>query len=102
MTDPRLVPNAAQRAGTYNAIDRSKQYTRADNPELLRSLNEAWSKIRRLEQSVLQKDVEIGIMQAKVRSYRVANTALISIFTGLAWEGVKHLMPIVLRWLGIT
>jgi hypothetical protein len=94
-----MIPNP--KSSTYNAIDRSKQYTRSDNPELLRSLNEAWSKIRRLEQSLLQKDVEIGIMQAKVRSYRLVNTALISICTGLAWEGAKFLFPIALRWIGL-
>jgi hypothetical protein len=95
-----MIPNP--KSSTYNAIDRSKQYTRSDGPELLRSLNEAWSKIRRLEQSNLQKDVEIGLMHTKVRSYRVIRTAVISVCTGLAWEAAKFLGPIILRWLGLT
>lgn len=90
-----------KRIGTYNQIDRSKQYTRADNPELLRSLNEAWSKIRRLESSLLQKDVELGLMAAKVRAYRLRRTAAISICTGVAWETLKFFTPIALRWLGL-
>lgn len=91
-----------KKLGTYNAIDRSRQYTRADNPELLRSLNEAWSTIRRLQQSLLQKDVELGIMAGKVKAYRIGRTAIISICTGVAWEALKFFTPIVLRWLGLV
>lgn len=95
------VPPTAQRAGTVNAIDRSKQYTRADNSELLRSLNEAWSKIRRLEAESTKKDVRIGLVEGSNRSYRIVNSLLTSIITVLAWEGVKTLAPIALRWLGL-
>ena len=89
-----------KRLGTFNAIDRSKQYTRSDNPELLRSLNDAWSRIRTLEQSNIRKDVELGLLQGRVRSYKFLNIALTSIITALALEGLKALVPIALRWVG--
>jgi len=93
--DPHLV-------GTFNKIDRSKQYTRADAAELLRSLNLAWTRIRQLEELNLKKDLEIGVLKRKVRNYRIANTALISIITGLAWEGLRFVLPIAARWLGLS
>lgn len=87
-----------RRIGTYNQIDRSKQYTRADAPELLRSLNEAWSKIRALEAASLKKDAVIAEMRRKVTSYRIRYTTLVAIITGLAWEGVRALVPIALKF----
>lgn len=101
MNDPRVVPTEAQRAGTVNLIDRSRQYTRADSPELLRSLNEAWSKIRRLEQQGAQKDLAITTLQARVRSYRFGLVLLTSIVTTLAWRGVEVLGPMLLRYFGM-
>jgi hypothetical protein len=100
--DARPIPLQAQRVGTVNKIDRSRQYTRADNIELLRSLNEAWAKIRRLETANNSKDVEIGLMAAKVRNYRIGYTTLIAIITGLAWEGLKVFAPMLLRYLGLS
>jgi hypothetical protein len=85
-----------------NLIDRSRQYTRADGPELLRSLNEAWAKIRRLEGEGIRKDVELGMLHARVRRYRGSTILLTSIVSGLAWEGLKFLLPIALRWLGVS
>lgn len=86
-----------KRIGTYNQIDRSKQYTRADNGELLRSLNEAWSKIRSLEATNLRKDAVIAELHSKVRRYRTGYTVFVSIITGLAWEGLRALVPIAVR-----
>jgi len=94
MADPKL-------SGTWNAIDRSKQYTRADNGELLRSLNEAWSKIRKMENSLIKKDVEIGVLRGKIQRTKIVNIALTSIVTGLAWEGLKFVLPLIARYLGL-
>lgn len=96
-----MIPDP-HKIGTFNAIDRSKQYTRADNAELLRSLNEAWSKIRTCEKLIREKDVELGFVYAKIRNYKILNHALTSIITVLALEGLKALAPIALRWLGFV
>lgn len=88
-----------KRIGTYNQIDRSKQYTRADNSELLRSLNDAWSKIRTLEAASLRKDAVIAEQNSKIGRYRVGYTTLIAIITGVCWEGVRALAPIVMAFL---
>ena len=101
MNDPRF-PQIAQKLGTVNLIDRSRQYTRADSGELLRSLNEAWAKIRRLEGEGIRKDVELSLLHARVRHYRGSTILLTSIVSGLAWEGLKFLLPIALRWLGVN
>jgi len=84
-----------KRLGTYNAIDRSKQYTRADNAELLRSLNEAWTKIRTCEKSIGQKDAAIVELKKQLGRYKVVNIALTSIVTTLAWEGLKALINLM-------
>ena len=97
-----LVPPQAQRVGTVNAIDRSRQYTRADNSELLRSLNEAWAKIRLVEQDNRKKDIAIGMLHGKMARYRGGLVVLTSIITGLAWEGLKFVLPMLLRYLGLT
>lgn len=86
-----MIPPDPKRIGTYNQVDRSKQYTRADAPELLRSLNEAWTKIRTLERALILKEKEIGDLRKLVKRYRIANIVLTSIVTGLAWEGLKAL-----------
>ena len=95
-------PPIARQLGTVNAIDRSRQYTRADSYELLRSLNEAWAKIRRLESENNRKDVQIGLLHGSVRRYRGSTILLTSIVSGLAWEGLKYLLPMALRWLGVN
>lgn len=56
----------AKRLGTYDAIDRSKQYERADNRELLRAVNEAWSKIRAYEKHLTEKDAAILELRRKL------------------------------------
>ena len=97
--------NAVERAkevGTLNQFDRSRQYTRPDNPELLRSLNEAWTKIRLLENGRRQDARIIDGLQGRLKRYKVVNIALTSILTGLAWEGLKLIVPALLRWLGIV
>ena len=102
LPDPKLVPNEAIRAGTVGLVNRSRQYSRADAGELLRSLNEAWTKIRLLESSIARKEVELAMLHTRVARYRGGLIALTSIVTGLAWEGVKYLAPIALKWLGVA
>ena len=96
MSDKRYnAISKAQNLGTYNALDRSQQYQGVETPELLRSLNEAWTKIRNLEREGCTKDSEILSLKHSVTSYKVANIALTSIITGLAWEGIKYVLPLL-------
>jgi hypothetical protein len=101
------VTDAIERAkelGTLNKIDRSHQYTRPDNPELLRSLNEAWSKIRTLEAASLRKDNEIATLHNRLGKKWIGNlvAGLISAGVALAWEIGTKFAPIVMRWLGLA
>jgi hypothetical protein len=100
MTQPD--PNNLSKLGTLNALDRSKQYTRASNEELLRSLNEAWVKIRVHERELAAKDKLIAELSRKLgeskdlaRRYRITTIVLTSIITSLAWRGVEALMGMV-------
>jgi hypothetical protein len=82
----------AHAVGTYDKVDRSKQYENPDNHELLRAVNEAWSKIRVCEKAITSKDLAILNLEQRVSRYKFLNIALTSILTGLAWEGVKALV----------
>lgn len=95
-------PALAHVVGTVNAIDRSRQYTRTDNGELLRSLNTAWEKIRLVEQENRKKDLAITALHASVRRWRGSTILLTSIITGVMWEAVKLLVPMLLRYLGFS
>jgi hypothetical protein len=87
----------ASEAGTLHADDRSAQYDKATNAQLLTAVNEAWTKIRKCEKSLGEKDAAIEELKRKARNYRIVNIALTSILTGLAWEGVKFLLSIFLK-----
>lgn len=87
----------AHLVGTFNQVDRSKQYEDPTNHELLKSLNEAWSKIRVCEKSILAKDARIAQLESRVSRYKVVNMALTSILTYLAFEGVKFIAAYVLH-----
>lgn len=87
----------AHLVGTFNQVDRARQYEDPTAPELLRSLNEAWSKIRVCEKSILTKDARIADLEKKITSYKIKNIALTAILTGLAWEGVKFIAAYVLH-----
>lgn len=89
-----IIARAAQ-LGTLDSDDRSRQYTTPENPELLRSLNEAWTKIRQLQKAGDKKDTAILALQKKLRRSQVVNIALTSIVTGLAWEGLKALIAVM-------
>jgi hypothetical protein len=65
--DPKVVNpeiRFAQAIGTLNAPDRAKQYSkqrgRADNEELLRSLNELWKTARLNEAALRDRDRQIA------------------------------------------
>lgn len=81
----------AHLVGTFNAVDRSKQYENPTNEELLKSLNEAWTKIRVCEKSILAKDARIAQLETRVSRYKVVNTALISLLTYIGLEGLKFI-----------
>lgn len=89
--DAMTIPDP-QKLGTYNQIDRSRQYTRADGPELLRSLNEAWSRIRGCQQELAKKDLAIADLRNKLNRSQVANVVLTSIVTALAVKGLEFLI----------
>lgn len=58
--------------GTLNAPDRSKQYSkqrgRADNDELLRSLNELWKTARINELAIKDRDRQIAELHKKAET----------------------------------
>jgi hypothetical protein len=85
----------AREVGTLNAADRSLQYTKVSNGELLRAVNEAWTKIRTCEKQLQAKEQDIANLRKLLTRYRWMNIALTSIITGLAWEGIKALVTIL-------
>ena len=109
-------PAVAHVVGTVNAIDRSRQYTRADNEELLRSLNQLWKEKRLLDTAVADRDRQIATLHGKLKErddlivelkkhlgskfWAIVVTALISAGVALAWEVGMLFAPIALRWLG--
>jgi hypothetical protein len=110
MNDPLLdpppppPPPIAEKVGTVNRLDRSRQYTRADAGELLRSLNTAWSKIRLLEQGRAKDAVIIAALHKNLRRKWVGYlmAALVSAGVALAWEIGMLFAPMLLRWLGVN
>ena len=101
---PNPAPPQAHRVGTVNQVDRSRQYTRTDNIELLRSLNEAWTKIRILENGARNDQVTIAKLHKRLGSKWRENvmTALISAGVALAWEIGTLFAPMLLRYLGLN
>lgn len=83
----------AHLVGTFNQIDRSKQYTEPDAKELLHAVNSAWSKIRACESELGKKQEAIEALKRKVAHYRIANSLLTSILTVLAFKGLEALLP---------
>ena len=57
----------ASQLGTLNASDRSKQYRRSDNDELLRSLNELWKTARLNEAALRDRDKQIAELHKELR-----------------------------------
>lgn len=63
---PRIIPTIAYNAGTVDALDRGKQYSRSDPEEVLRSLNEAWKTIRADETAIRDRDRTIADLHEKL------------------------------------
>lgn len=63
---PRLIPVAAVQAGTVDAIDRSKQYTRTDPPILKHAIDEAWREIRLQKLAIQDRDRTIAELHQKL------------------------------------
>ncbi len=107
MNDPNLIPPPppiAEKVGTVNTIDRSRQYTRADAGELLRSLNEAWAKIRTLESARAQDGKIIDALHKRLGSKwkGILVTAVISAATAVLFEMGMLTAPMLLRYLGLN
>lgn len=56
----------ASQLGTLNAADRSRQYRRSDNEELLRSLNELWKTCRLNDLAIKDRDKQIAELHAQL------------------------------------
>ena len=81
----------ARVVGTYNADNRAAQYTTPEPRELLRAVNEAWTKIRVLEKELLKRDSAIAALREKLRRSQFVNVTLTSIITALAFRGLEFL-----------
>lgn len=89
----------AQQLGTYNAVDRSRQYEDVSERQMLRQLNEAWSKIRELQKSVADKERQIANLASRLKHCNWVRRSLTSIIVYMAFEGLKALAPIAWAWL---
>lgn len=86
----------ARKIGTYNALDRSRQYQgpgRAEPRELLRAVNEAWTKIRALEKDKLADRLAIAELKADKRRL----WKLVLIVASLAGTLASGLMKLIAR-----
>lgn len=81
----------AHQCGTYNAVNRARQYDEADPRQLLRAVNEAWAKIRNCEKELAKRDLAIAELQNKLARLQFVNIALTAIVTSLAWKGLEYL-----------
>lgn len=81
----------ARNVGTYNALNRAAQYSNAEPREVLRAVNEAWTKIRALENSLTQRDAKIAELRSKLRRFQLVNVTLTAIITSLAFKGLELL-----------
>ncbi len=86
----------AKQLGTYNAIDRSRQYFHQDPKDLLRAVNEAWAKIRSCEKELTKRDQKIADLQRKLDRAKLINAGLTFVVIGL-WELWKFLIQLQLK-----
>ena len=89
----------AKTIGTFGEDDRSKQYPLHDQKLVHKAINECWAKVHQLEAEDRRKDAEIAALKKelaeqkkRVKHYRIVTTTLISIITGVCWEGLKALI----------
>jgi hypothetical protein len=85
----------AKKCGTLNAADRSKQYPLSTEKQIIDAVNLALTKARQNEKALATK-ADNEQLRRQLRNYRIVNTVLTAIITGLAWEGVKALVPWVI------
>lgn len=85
----------AQKLGTLNALDRSRQYPLDSDEKVKEAVNQAWTKIHHLEREGDRKDAKIVELEKKVSRWRFLAHSLTSILTVLAWEGVKALFNLL-------
>lgn len=81
----------ARVVGTYNADNRAAQYTTPEPRELLRAVNEAWTKIRVLEKERMADSAIIADLRNKLNHSQIVNVTLTSIITALAVKGLEFL-----------
>lgn len=67
LMDVNDIIKMAERLGTLNKPDRARQYSRSDNEELLRSLNELWKSKRVLEVSLADRDKQIAELHTRLK-----------------------------------
>jgi hypothetical protein len=89
----------AKACGTLNAADRSKQYPLQSEKQIIDAVNLALTKARINERALAAK-ADNEHLRRQLRNYRLINIALTSIITGLAWEGIRALVPWVMAALG--
>jgi len=87
----------AKQLGTFDKVDRTPQYQEPEPRELLRAVNEAWTKIRTCEKELSKKDLAIAQLTAKLNRANRRNIVLTSIITGLCWEGLKAVVAHFIR-----
>lgn len=97
VSEKHLAIVKAERCGTLNQKDRSKQYDDPEPPTVLEQLNAAFTKIRELEEDLAAKKREIVELTSRVKIFRLKNLALTAIITGVCWEGVKALVTILVQ-----
>lgn len=85
----------AKACGTLNAADRSAQYPLNTEKQIIAAVNLALTKARINEKALIAK-ADNEQLRRQLRNYRLVNIALTSILTGLAWEGIRALVPWVI------
>ncbi len=83
------VLKIAEQLGTLNADDRSKQYPIENFEKLKEATNLALTKARRCERLSDEKHALILAQQKEIKWLKRLYVPLVSILTGLAWEGVR-------------
>ena len=86
-----------------NGIQKTqREFERDSIPGLQKSLSKAHDNLQRQMRINTQLYGELTVLQGRVSRYRGSTILLTSIVSGLAWEGLKYLLPIALRWLGVS
>jgi predicted nucleic acid-binding Zn-ribbon protein len=79
----------ARELGTYNALDRSKQYPLDTQERFRKAVNEAWTKIHRCEHRLAEKEAAIAELKRQVRRYKAQIAVLGGLIGALAVKGLE-------------